>query len=221
MNDFDFDVMQKKRIAQSARHRVCGSKSRKCSLPSDSLTPAQRRKLNGPVSAWNLNAPMSWEEFKQMPEDLQKDYLTGIHARFHVGPARLEELFGVHNVTVYRYLSQNGLKGLMGTRSYPTREQAAEWKKFCAGETVADEQDIPEEQVVDEPVSEQKKQRPGLTLSDLPALLCGGTVRMEGSARELLPSLVSLLNGHDAHMSVSFCFTPDKEEHKIENLSDE
>ena len=37
MNDFDFENMQKKRIAQGARHRVCGSKSKKCSLPSDLL----------------------------------------------------------------------------------------------------------------------------------------------------------------------------------------
>ena len=58
MNDFDFENMQKKRIAQGARHRVCGSKSRKCSLPSDLLTAAQKRKLNGPVERYDMGKPI-------------------------------------------------------------------------------------------------------------------------------------------------------------------
>lgn len=71
MNDFDFENMQKKRIAQGARHRVCGSKSKKCSLPSDLLTAAQKRKLNGPVESYDMGRPMSWDRFTVMPRDLQ------------------------------------------------------------------------------------------------------------------------------------------------------
>ena len=49
MNDFDFDVLQKKRIARGAYHRKNGSKSKRCTLPSDYLTAAEKRKLNGEV----------------------------------------------------------------------------------------------------------------------------------------------------------------------------
>ena len=69
MNDFDYEVKQKKDIARSAAHRVCGSKSTKCDLPSDHLTAAQKRALSGPVESYNLSGPMSWAEFKRMPED--------------------------------------------------------------------------------------------------------------------------------------------------------
>ena len=46
MNDFDFDVMTKKRIARGAAARKCGSKSRRCTLPSDYLTDAQKKARN-------------------------------------------------------------------------------------------------------------------------------------------------------------------------------
>ena len=75
MHDFDYDAMQKKRIARGASHMKCGSKSKKCTLPSDYLTAAQKRRLNGPVSTYKLDEPMNWESFKAMPEDLQKKYI--------------------------------------------------------------------------------------------------------------------------------------------------
>ena len=48
MHDFDYDAMQKKRIARGASHMKRGSKSKKCTLPSDYLTAAQKRRLNAP-----------------------------------------------------------------------------------------------------------------------------------------------------------------------------
>ena len=75
LNDFDYDVMQKKRIASNARRRVCGSKSKFCGLPSDHMTHAQWKKHNGEVKTVNLNQPMSWQAFKDVPNDLQKEYI--------------------------------------------------------------------------------------------------------------------------------------------------
>ena len=79
MNDFDYDVMQKKRIAASARHRVCGSKTRFVSLPSDHMTDAQLKRRNGPVSTYKLGEPMPWKGFKQLPDDLKRAYLEQLH----------------------------------------------------------------------------------------------------------------------------------------------
>ena len=86
MNDFDFDVLEKKRIAASARHRVCGSKSKHCFLPSDRLTKAQLAKRNGPVATFNMSGPMSWDMFDQLPQDLKGEYLIGLRDRFNPSP---------------------------------------------------------------------------------------------------------------------------------------
>ena len=71
MNDFDYDVLQKKRTASGARHIKKGSKSKKCTLPSGFLTAKQRKELNGNVTTYNLSEPMTWKSFKAMPLDIQ------------------------------------------------------------------------------------------------------------------------------------------------------
>ena len=35
MSDFEYDCWQRKRIAQQAKYRKCGSKSKKCSMSTD------------------------------------------------------------------------------------------------------------------------------------------------------------------------------------------
>lgn len=67
---------EKEQLARCARNRVSGSKSRRCTLPSDNLTPAQRDKLNGEVQTWYLNSPMDFKTFQEMPVDLQQQYFS-------------------------------------------------------------------------------------------------------------------------------------------------
>ncbi len=88
MNDFDYDVMQKKRLAHN-KFRNAKYKHGGCRLPHEDLTPAQIKRRNGPMMTYNLNLPMSWEIFRTMPQDLQQQYLDGLHTRFGVGPSDL------------------------------------------------------------------------------------------------------------------------------------
>ncbi len=46
---FRRDSADKKVTARSANKRVSGAKSKKCTLPSDYLTAAQKKRLNGEV----------------------------------------------------------------------------------------------------------------------------------------------------------------------------
>ena len=113
MHDFDYDAMQKKRIAHGASHMKRGSKSKKCTLPSDYLTDAQKRRLNGPVSTYKLDEPMSWESFKAMPEDLQKKYILNLQETYQANNDMLGKMFGVTGVSVCRMRHALGI-GAMG-----------------------------------------------------------------------------------------------------------
>lgn len=86
MTDFDYDVMQKKRLARNQFHNA-KYKHGGCHLPHEDLTPAQMKRRNGPMVTYSMNQPMSWNDFKSMPHDLQQQYLDGLHARFGVGPS--------------------------------------------------------------------------------------------------------------------------------------
>ena len=135
MHDFDYDAMQKKRIARGASHMKRGSKSKKCTLPSDYLTAAQKRRLNGPVSTYKLDEPMSWESFKAMPEDLQKKYILNLQETYQANNDMLGKMFGVTGVSVCKMRHALGI-GAMG-QSKMTRDEVAvrdaKWNAFCNG----------------------------------------------------------------------------------------
>ena len=71
MNDFDYEVLQKKRLARQAFHKKGGSKSRKCPMSTDRMTRKQWIERCGEVVTYELGKPMGWEAFKQMPVALQ------------------------------------------------------------------------------------------------------------------------------------------------------
>lgn len=135
MNDFDYDALQKKRIAAGARHMRRGSRSKRCFLPSDNLTLAQLKRRNGPVSTYKLDAPMRWDDFKAMPVDLQKQYLTYLVEAYGATNEMLGDMFYVHPTYV------GAVKKALGVVSHNPHRVLGEkkairdhmWAAFCNG----------------------------------------------------------------------------------------
>lgn len=136
MNDFEYDCLQKKRIAQSARKKVHPKKG--CSLPSDNLTPAQKKKLNGDVISVNLNRPISYKYFKVLSEDMQTMYYNHLVDEFGVFQSDIAKMFGIGNNTLSMYLKKRGLsvRKLTNKKADYNRhlENESKWQLFLAGE---------------------------------------------------------------------------------------
>lgn len=131
MNDFDFDVMQKKRIANNAAHMKRGSKSKKCSLPSDHMTPAEWKRRNGPVSTYSLNKPMDWETFKSLPVDIQQSYIDILQSRFNVTTSAISrDLFGKTGPTLKNHMEKTGIKYIQMKGRNMTAEEREAWKHW-------------------------------------------------------------------------------------------
>ena len=131
MNEFDFDVMQKKRIANNAARMKRGSKSKKCSLPSDHLTPAQWKRRNGPVSTYSLNQPMSWETFKSLPTDIQQSYIDILQSRFNVTTSTIsKELFARTGPALKALIEKNGLKYIQMKGKNMSAEEREAWEHW-------------------------------------------------------------------------------------------
>lgn len=135
MDDFTYDCLQKKRIAQSAKKRVGLRKG--CILPSDYLTPAQKKKLNGDVISVNLNKPISYKYFKVLSEDMQTMYYNHLVDEFGVLQADIAKMFGVTNNSLCSYLSKRGISvhKQTNTKADQLRRKANEekWQLFLAG----------------------------------------------------------------------------------------
>ena len=137
MTDFDYEVKQKKSLVPSARHRKGGSKSKKCYLPSDNLTEAQKRKLNGPVYTVKMDRPMTWGELKGLPDTLRKQYLTGLIDTYEASQRMLGDMLGVSQATAGTELRRLGVQSgpAHGRESHgPVAERRkAMWEAFCNG----------------------------------------------------------------------------------------
>lgn len=108
MNEFDWDVVQKKRIARGARYT--NVKKPGCTLPSDSLTAGQIKKLHGEVKTVKMDEPITWEEWKALPKDLATEYYNGIIDRFQVGQPAIAKMMGTSQGTLSKWIQLNELK---------------------------------------------------------------------------------------------------------------
>lgn len=154
MNDFEYDCLQRKRLASQARYRKNGSKSKKCTLPSDRLTNKQWKERCGPVVSFNFNKPIEWDHFKRLPVVVQKEYITNLQKRFGATAVDLGNMFGVRALTVRKHADTNDL-GIDFPRGHAmSASKKDEWARFLGcEETESDSsKQVEVEQVVEDSV---------------------------------------------------------------------
>ena len=90
------DSIEKKKIAHSSHNRKthCG-KGGRVKFPSDYLSKKELNAMNGDVKSYSLNKPMTWEEFRSMPQDLQIMYIKKLRNEFGVPDIVLSKAMGV------------------------------------------------------------------------------------------------------------------------------
>lgn len=121
--DFIADVADKKRTARSAHNKAYTP--RRVRFPSDYLTEKERKQMNSDVASYNLNQPMSWAEYKRLPDDLKEQYLRKLRERYGASAAAIGKMMGVNRVTVSKELKNFGIPAAnRGTRPSP------EWENF-------------------------------------------------------------------------------------------
>ena len=190
MHDFDFDIMEKKRIAQGARARKCGSKSRKCTLPSDYLTAAQKKGLNGKVITYNLSGPMTYSKFRVMPDDLQKEYLLKLRNEMGATLTAMGKMMQCSPETVRQALMRHGIPTNIKRMSF---ESKLRWDAWLKGEQLNNDRagaPAPAPAPSEAPVSEDKPAPAPYT----PCALNNCDMRLRGTKDEILATLGTLLS---------------------------
>ena len=220
MNDFDFDVMTKKRIARGAAARKCGSKSRRCTLPSDYLTDAQKKARNGKMSTYNLSKPMTYEQFKLMPRDLQREYLLKLRNDMHASSRVIAQMFGCSYETVRVVIRNLGIN-TGGKKMYMNLDQLLRWNNWLSGDAantpVAVTEPETETETEAEAISaaaEETEDASTPVNNDASteeikcAALLGGKLNLRGTASEILSRLAIVFGAEsDAQMFVSVKFS--------------
>lgn len=124
------DCREKKHTGRSYYNRVThGGKVR---LPSDNLTKKELRKMSGEAKSYRMNEPMKWDDFKTMPEDLQKAYILAIRDKYHVSDSKIfTELFGVSQKTGSQKAARLGIS--LGRHAHHEKADLDGWRKWLNG----------------------------------------------------------------------------------------
>lgn len=139
MNDFDYDVLQKKRTARGAYYKKNGSKSKRCTLPSDYLTAAERRKLNGEVKTVELDKPRTIREFNALTDAEKLLYLDYLKSKYHPSLRMLSLMLGCSVQNVNKIALSLGFDTGYKRGQRTNKELNAAWLAFCGGLPNAEE----------------------------------------------------------------------------------
>lgn len=202
MHDFDYDVIQKKRIASGAVHRKRGSKSKKCTLPSDFLSKKELKAMNGEVTTYNIHERMSWKKFKTLPEDVAIEHINWLVETFGCNTIGMADAFGVSDKSVSKWLRDHKVK-----LPYRRFMGSKEWLTFL-GKMPVVEPEVVEETVEEATEAEESsgvrtpEPDPDATVNE--AKITRGSFILEGSKAHMLQKLFDILPDDVCYLDVSF-----------------
>lgn len=99
---FNQDVAERSKMKTGAFHKKNGSKSKKCTLPSDHLTAKEKKKLNGECRMIKMNRPYKdWKQFKKLSESVKYSYISGLIDDYGARACDICEMFGISYQTLY------------------------------------------------------------------------------------------------------------------------
>lgn len=132
MTDFEYDCLQKKRLAHQAFHRKNGSKSRRCPMSTDYMTMKEWKERNGKIVSVSLDKPTSWDIFKELSKQVQEEYLRTLSETYGANTSNLAEMFDISASTIRRYIQTSGLNIKFRVGHSMNGEQRAAWENFLS-----------------------------------------------------------------------------------------
>lgn len=185
MNDFEFDCLQKKRLAQQAKYRKRGSKSKKCPMSTDHMTKKQWIERCGKIVTIKMDSPVSWASFKELSKQTQEEYLKNLMEKYHINASSLAEMFHITPITVRRHIATQGLAVSFPVGHSMNAEDRRAWEFFLSGDAV--EQSENEVSLENEEMCDEE-----------PMSMCSFSLRFSGKidVSMISNSLVRILGDH-------------------------
>lgn len=157
MTDEEFIFRQtsaeRKRNGYGDKHKKRGG-GRYVRLPSDHLSKKEKEKMNGEVTSYNMNVPVSWGAFKKWPQDLACEYIRRLEEAYNTRTEDLAGMMGIGMWSLQQYRKKIGCPARVGGKRRPLDEVG--WAKFLGANEFA-----PEELLVESsPVVAEKVELP-------------------------------------------------------------
>ena len=197
------DIKEKKQACYGYRYKKNGSKSKKCSLPSDHLSKKEIEKMNGVCKVYNINKPMTYKEFCAMPIDIQIMYLENLRDKYGASLLDIANMMGCKYTTLteHKRIALDEKPAFISYNS--SRLDIESWNRFINGEKAEDAVE-PEP---DEEVEGNSNDTEGLNYNEIipKADIINGTMKFKGKAGDILRRMMDIL-GYDNEYEICVCF---------------
>lgn len=212
MNDVEFilkeDIKEKKQAGRGYYHKKNGSKSKKCRLPSDSLSKKEIEKMNGECKVYNFNKPMSYSNFCAMPVDLQIKYLEMLRDKFGASQVDIAKMMNVAPSTLashrYKFLNNKPVFPSNGRSKFDKDA----WNRFINGEEAENAVEAePDEEVVGDTCRvDNSTEITYLPPNLIPkADIVNGSMNLKGKAEDIFRKMTDIL-GCENEYEIYICF---------------
>lgn len=157
---------------------------------------------------YQIGKPITWEEFKSYPKEMQQKWIDAFKERFECGSKGMEILFGILNTSIARYCVE---RGLMVTKAGRINDE----KKASIRAWIAEERGTPVAVPVEEPKPKKAEaQKP--VQSYFVNTLQNGSMRLSGTSSEIFQTLFGIFREARLSVSIDFEVLPVIEEPVVE-----
>lgn len=119
--EFIEDVKEKRFTARSARNKKGHTgKGGAMRTPADFMSKKELKELNGECKTYKLGAPMSWDMFSELPDDLKAMYIKSLRRKFNVPDDEIAIGMGVDIFEFIECLKSIKLKPFAASDWYDT-----------------------------------------------------------------------------------------------------
>lgn len=161
--------------------------------------------MNGKVESYRLNDPMSWKEFKAMPDDIKITYIKLLRTKFNVDGKSIAEMLGIHPVSYSKEISRLGISTGKNSRGGCTKWDKEGWFAWRNGTPIPTDEKVEETFKEDaengiESLEEICSPTPEIKVlpaneENIKAIPCNGSMIFEGRIEDVLKSVSVLLGG--------------------------
>lgn len=179
--------------------------------------------MNGEVKSYKLNEPMTWAEFKAMPDDIKVAYIKALRGKYNVSDTKIFEMMGVSQANGQREIVRLGI-ALGRGRSGRVKWDKDGWYAWVNGVKAVNEDVVIDNDsgkaILDEGINvapevkkeEVKEEAPPADLKfaemkyEPPTMVAPrcGTMHFEGNAREALTTVSLMLGGENVRLCVTW-----------------
>lgn len=210
MKEFDFEVKEKKKLANMNRYnaRKARKKYGSCVMPSDFLTPAQRKKLNGEIKVYEVGKPISWAEFKSYPAEMKQEWVNRFVERFNCSTKGMAMVFGIQASSINNYCRNNGIK--ISCDSAYTAQKGEMIRAWIDGASESESEESVEDVVVSTPELKVEKKQPEIPY--FVQTLRSGSMDLRGTSSEIFQTLFGIFRDANLQVTLNFSVIPEEKE---------